>query len=79
MDSAKETIQTYDKYAKFYADFTSEKVFQFQLNKFISFIPKGGKILDAGCGAGRDVSYFYEEEFDVIGIDMSDGLLKEAK
>ena len=78
-DIVRESIQTYDKYAKFYADFTSEKIFQFQLNKFISFIPRGGKALDAGCGAGRDVGYFDEEGLDVLGIDMSEGLLNEAK
>ena len=78
-DSVKQTIQTYDKYAKVYADYTSEKLFQYQLNKFISLIKKSPKVLDAGCGAGRDSEYLAEEDCEVIGIDLSEGLLKEAR
>lgn len=31
---------------------------------------KGRKILDAGCGPGRDAKYFSENGFDVTGIDL---------
>lgn len=75
----KKALETYDKYSKVYADYTSQKFFQFQINKFITLLPKNSKILDAGCGAGRDASYFIEENHETIGIDTSEGLLKEAK
>jgi len=77
-EKIKQALETYNKFAKIYADYTFDKIPQFQLNEFISLL-KGKKILDAGCGAGRDVQYFLEEGFNVIGIDSSPGLLKEAK
>ena len=58
-EKLKEAIRTYDKIAEIYAKYTYEKVVQFQINKFISML-RGKKILDAGCGSGRDVEYFIE-------------------
>ncbi len=77
-DILKEAIATYNKIAELYNKYTSEKILQYQLNKFISML-NGKKILDAGCGAGRDVDYFTEEGYDAVGIDIAEGLLKEAK
>lgn len=76
---AKEALQFYNKHAKIYAEHTSEKLMQFQLNHFISLLPKKAKVLDLGCGAGRDSQYFKEDGFEVVGIDISDNMLKEAK
>ncbi len=78
-DVKKQAIETYNKIAKTYANYTSEKIFQYQLNKFISLLPKSPKVLDVGCAAGRDVAYLSEENVNVIGIDLSEGLLSEAK
>lgn len=73
-----QALETYGKFAKVYADYTFTKLPQFHLNKFISLL-KGKRILDAGCGAGRDVQYFMDEGFTAIGIDNSLKLLSEAK
>ena len=40
---------------------------------------KGKRVLDAGCGIGRDVEYLMEDGFDVIGIDASRNMVAEAK
>lgn len=77
-EKVKEAIQAYDKIASLYADYTFPKLLQFQLNKFISLLI-GKKILDAGCGPGRDLLYFKEEGLDVTGIDISRGMLRECK
>lgn len=34
------------------------------------FVP-GMRLLDAGCGAGRNLNYFLKTEFDVCGVDQS--------
>ncbi|WP_134701130.1 bifunctional 2-polyprenyl-6-hydroxyphenol methylase/3-demethylubiquinol 3-O-methyltransferase UbiG [Ammoniphilus sp. YIM 78166] len=34
------------------------------------FVP-GSRILDAGCGKGRNLSYFLRQSFDVYGVDTS--------
>ena len=78
-DYLKKTIETYNKIAKIYSDYTFGLVLQYHLNEFISLLPKKARILDAGCGSGRDVTYLTDYGFDVIGIDISDGLLEEAK
>ena len=72
------TIETYNKHAKQYAVYSFTRISQYELIQFISFL-KGKKVLDAGCGAGRDTEYFREEGFDAIGIDASEGLINEAK
>ena len=77
-DSIKEAIKSYDSIASRYAEYNFPKLLQFQLNKFISMI-LGKKILDAGCGPGRDLQYFKEEGLEVTGIDMSKGMLRECK
>lgn len=74
----KQAIKTYNKIAKIYAKYTEDKLMQFQLSRFESLL-KGKKILDAGSGSGRDVEYFLEDGFDVTGIDISQGQIKEAK
>ena len=74
----KQAVDTYNKIAAIYAKYTEEKLVQFQLARFESML-SGKKILDAGCGAGRDAAYFSEDGYDVTGIDIAENLLKEAK
>jgi ubiquinone/menaquinone biosynthesis C-methylase UbiE len=33
---------------------------------------KNLKILDAGCGSGRNMTYFINNDFDIIGIDIDE-------
>jgi len=77
-DKIKEAVKTYNKIAELYSKYNFEKLLQFQLSKFISLLP-GKKVLDVGCGMGRDVAYFMEEGLDVIGIDLSEKMIEEAK
>ena len=74
----KEAIKAYDKIAEIYSKYTYSKLQQYQLTKFISLL-KGKKILDVGCGCGRDIEYFLQEGFDAMGIDLSEEMLKQAR
>jgi ubiquinone/menaquinone biosynthesis C-methylase UbiE len=70
----------YDKIALEYNaarhQFKNEK----ELEYFISLLPAGAKILDAGCGAGMPVAKFLVEHgFSVTGIDFSINMLKLAR
>lgn len=42
-------------------------------------LPPQALILDLGCGSGRDLRYFSQKGFRVVGIDYSNNLLKLAK
>jgi len=43
---------------------------------FLEHMPKGGKVLDAGCGSGRDARYFLEKGYDVFACDASEEMVK---
>ena len=72
-------LEPYNKYAELYAKYTKDKLLQFQLTEFSSMLPKKGKVLDAGCGCGRDAAYLSEEGLNVTAVDICDGMINEAK
>ena len=43
------------------------------------WVPNRGKILDLGCGSGRDAAFLLREEYDVYGIDGSAQMIDEAR
>ena len=47
-------------------------------NRFLSYIPAGGRILDAGCGSGRDSKAFLDAGYDVVSFDASEEMCKRA-
>lgn len=78
-DYLQETIQTYNTIADSYASKLDDYAPRSEQEKFISLLPNRAKILDAGCGPGRDCEYFADRGLDVVGIDLSDKLLEIAK
>ena len=46
--------------------------------QFISFLPESGKVLDAGCGSGRDSKAFLEAGYKVVSFDASPEMCKRA-
>ena len=45
---------------------------------FIELLPTKAKVLDAGCGSGRDSLFFLEQGFDVTAFDASAELVRKA-
>jgi SAM-dependent methyltransferase len=45
---------------------------------FEKYISSGGKILDLGCGSGRDSKYFIESGYHVTAIDGSAEICRRA-
>ena len=51
-----------------------------ELEELASLLPKGAKVLDAGCGAGVPTAKFLADSgFEVVGIDFSENMLKLAR
>jgi SAM-dependent methyltransferase len=72
------TIDSYNKTADAYAKNVENLFLEEEIEKFLSYLPKASLILDAGCGSGRDAKLFTGRGYNVIGIDLSDKLLKIA-
>ena len=79
-DHLAHTIQMYDQLAEVYASkWYNSSVLDPLIDNFCNMLPQGAVILDAGCGCGRDVRLLRERKFDVVGVDLSSGLLHEAR
>ncbi|MHA1188732.1 MAG: class I SAM-dependent methyltransferase [Candidatus Heimdallarchaeota archaeon] len=64
--------QGYDKVADEYLATRSEEDEEVKLlPDFMSRLPEGSRILDAGCGAGEPITRILSEKFEVIGVDIS--------
>ena len=67
----RETIKYYAGEAAEYSGF-SEKINGMKMSPtvpFMSLLPPGGTILDAGCGPGRDSSMFKKHGYGVSALD----------
>lgn len=78
MQNGDTTLEYYNQNAYKYADGTINVDFEKVQNKFISYIPKDGAILDFGCGSGRDTRYFISKGYDVDAMDGSEELCRIA-
>ena len=72
------TIQAYDKSTSIYNKTHFEPFWIKEFEFYKKMVP-GKKILDIGCGAGRDAVVFVKNKFGYLGIDASEGMLKVAK
>ncbi|AHF79993.1 class I SAM-dependent methyltransferase [Thermococcus paralvinellae] len=77
-------VQYFDKIAHRYDTWYQTKVGQYvdrtEKKLIFSMIKtKRGKALDLGCGTGNYTTELYRRGFDVIGVDLSQEMLKIAK
>jgi len=47
--------------------------------RFLEYLTPGARILDVGCGAGRDMAWMEAHGFRTTGIDLSSGMLAQAR
>ncbi len=79
-DVVKKTIEAYEEKAEEYSEtrLTILPNVKEIADFFIRHL-KGRRILDVGCGNGRDALYFTEKGFEVTGIDAVKTFIKIAK
>ena len=73
-----ETIDYYNNNAVKFATGTINVDMSTIQNKFLSYLKNEGRILDLGCGAGRDTKYFMSKGYSVEAVDGSEELCKMA-
>lgn len=72
------TIRFYDEHADEYVRSTVGVDMVPLYKPFLKLIPIGGKILDAGCGSGRDSKVFLDRGYSVLSIDASQMMVAAA-
>ncbi len=74
----KETLGYYNKKASDFFDNTVDVNFTKIQDKFLSYLKPGTKILDFGCGSGRDTRYFLDKNYKVEAFDGSEEMCRLA-
>ncbi len=79
-EEMRKTIKTYDKIVEQYYERTKALKTSIEiLNRFSELLPAHARILDAGCGPGRDAKLFTDKGFRVVGIDLAEKMIEFAK
>ena len=65
------TLAYYAEHAEDFATSTVDVDFRATQDRFASLLPPNARILDFGCGSGRDTKHFLEQGFLVTAIDGS--------
>lgn len=79
---ALENVYADDRRARSYADLAYPGTYYLafrDLPDLLSRHVSGRRALDFGCGAGRSSRFLKELGFDVIGVDIADSMLAEAR
>lgn len=72
------TIDYYNKNTNSFIENTVEVDFSANQNRFLELLDEHARILDFGCGSGRDTKYFLDHGMEVEAIDGSKQLCKSA-
>ena len=72
------TIDYYNKYAEEFTASTFEVDMESLYQPFLAELPEGARILDVGCGSGRDTLAFKNKGYQLDAIDYSEELVKKA-
>lgn len=73
------TADYYNNHAQVFFDSTFQIDMQSLYEPFLKYLPVQAKILDLGCGSGRDALAFKNKGYEVDAIDASIELVKKAK
>jgi SAM-dependent methyltransferase len=78
-DSEVDTIDYYDRHAEAFAAHTAGLDLEPLYQRFLRHVRPGGRILDAGCGPGRDALAFAKRGYEVVGFDASSAMVRLAR
>lgn len=71
-------IEYYNKNAEAFLESTVNADMSLWRDKFEKYVTDGGRILDAGCGSGRDSRAFKQHGYSVVAFDASSEMCRMA-
>ncbi len=74
-----ETIAYYDRNAMSFVESTVNADVSELYKPFEELLHPGAKILDLGCGSGRDSKYFFQKGYDVVAVDPAQAMCEQTK
>lgn len=74
-----ETLSYYNQNADAFIEGTQKADMSKQYRLFSKYLSPACKLLDLGCGSGRDSAYFSSLGFEVTAVDGSEELCKRVK
>ena len=74
-----DTLQYYEDHAEEFTVNTINADMKDIRGRFLSYLPAGSRILDFGCGTGRDSKVFHELGYEVSALDGSETLCRIAE
>ena len=77
-EAEKLTLDYYNEKARAFCEDTQDVEFSAFQRAFTSHLPSGGRILDFGCGSGRDSKAFLNAGYQVTALDGSEELCRIA-
>lgn len=78
MNATDLTLKYYNGKAGSFVNGTRDVEFSALQNKFASYVNKGGRTLELGCGSGKDSKAFLYKGYEVVALDGSQELSKLA-
>lgn len=73
------TLRYYADSADVYAELTDKIDTSERIGQFAALVPLKARVLDAGCGAGRDLMQFRARGMTAVGLDLSPELVELAR
>lgn len=73
------SIEYYDHHAKEFIQATFQTDMSPLLEQFVSYLPPKARILDVGCGSGRDSLWLMDRGYDVYAHDGSPAMVDHCK
>lgn len=66
-----QTLTYYQEHGEEFIERTQKIDFGFLQKRFLNYVPTSARILDFGCGSGRDALFFASQGYDVSALDAT--------